>query len=183
MHVCLRFWRQKGPFITDAAWDEDSAFHCWFYQLVQWLKTWVGCGFWMQRRNLLSIRGGMITVVVCSSAKQHLMWHSSLLNSKWMWGRKEDLQDIELLPKLVLQCKWKPHMWAEEKPCYKPFPKHILRKGIFYIFLDLEQCNWGLWPKVWRARAKLLWQSCCTKVCKYLLLILLPKDAFGWRRH
>ena len=61
-------------------------------------------GFGMRRMNLLLlIRGGMTAVVVGSSAKQHLMWNNSQLNSKGMQGREKDLCDIELLEKLVFQ--------------------------------------------------------------------------------
>jgi len=45
----------------------------------------------------------MTAVVVGSSAKQHLMWNNSQLNSKGMQGREKDLCDIELLEKLVFQ--------------------------------------------------------------------------------
>lgn len=55
------------------------------------------------RNLLLLIRGGVTTVVVCSSARQHLMWNNSQLNSECIQGREKDLWGIELLPKLVSQ--------------------------------------------------------------------------------
>lgn len=36
-----------------------------------------------------------------------------------------------------------------------------------------------VWQKVWKAMAKLFWQRCCRKMCKYPLLVLLLKDAIA----